>query len=91
MRTVCANEGRSAINIRIPKGQCTLCQRIKTKIPPIKELMAGISILVTQYAGIKGDNDLVKVCQGKEKQEKDGIPVIFRPASDGFVIKIEAE
>ncbi len=42
-----ANEGRSAVDIRIPQGQCALCQRIKTKIPPIKELMPRIGVLIT--------------------------------------------
>jgi hypothetical protein len=67
----------STVNIWIPEGYCPLSQCMKTKISPVKELMADIGILITQYVIICGNNNVVEICQGEEEQGEYRKPVGF--------------
>jgi len=61
------NEGCPSVNVRIPEGQNTFRQGIKTKISPVKELVPGVRVLVAQYTRTVRDNNVIEVRQCKEK------------------------
>ncbi len=61
------HEGCPSVNIRVPEGQNTFRQGIKTKISPVKELVPGVRVLVAQYTRTVRDNNVIEVRQCKEK------------------------